>query len=145
MFYPIIFICLFIIRIAKQIDVVLISHSDLPHLGAYAYARGHLGLQCPVYSTVPVVNMGKMCMYDIYQSKANEMEFTTFSLEDVDNAFDKITSLRYSQPFALPGKCQGITITAYAAAHTVGGTIWKIKQDTNDIVYAVDYNHRKEK
>ncbi|CAO3632717.1 unnamed protein product [Cunninghamella echinulata] len=88
--------------------------------------------------------MGKMCMYDIYQSKANEMEFTAFSLEDVDNAFDKITSLRYSQPFSLPGKCQGITITAYAAAHTVGGTIWKIKQDTNDIIYAVDYNHRKE-
>ncbi|ORZ05984.1 beta-lactamase-like protein [Absidia repens] len=131
-------------KIAKQIDVVLLSHSDLPHLGAYTYAKKHLGLQCPVYSTVPVVNMGKMCMYDIYQSKTNEMDFSTFTLEDVDNAFDKITPLRFSQPCALPGKCQGIMITAYAAAHTVGGTIWKIKQDTNDIVYAVDFNHRKE-
>ncbi|KAI8376072.1 beta-lactamase-like protein [Radiomyces spectabilis] len=131
-------------KIAKQIDAVLISHADLPHLGAYPYARMHLGMSCPVYSTVPVVNMGKMCLYDIYQSKTREMEFTTFSLEDVDNAFDKITALRYSQPFALPGKCQGITITAYAAAHTIGGTIWKIKQDTDEIVYAVDFNHRKE-
>lgn len=43
------------------------------------------------------------------------------------------------------GKCQGITITAYAAAHTIGGTIWKIKQDTDEIVYAVDINHQKEK
>lgn len=43
------------------------------------------------------------------------------------------------------GKCQGITITAYAAAHTIGGTIWKIKQDTDEIVYAVDFNHRKER
>lgn len=42
------------------------------------------------------------------------------------------------------GKCEGITITAYAAAHTIGGTIWKIKQDTDEIVYAVDFNHRKE-
>ncbi|KAG0172138.1 cleavage and polyadenylation specificity factor subunit 2 [Apophysomyces sp. BC1034] len=131
-------------KVAKQIDVVLLSHCDLHHLGAYPYARGHLGLACPVYSTVPVVNLGKMCMYDLYQSKTNEMEFETFSLEDVDNAFDKITSLRYSQPCALPGKCQGITITAYAAAHTIGGTIWKIKQDTDEIVYAVDFNHRKE-
>ncbi|KAI8334392.1 beta-lactamase-like protein [Chlamydoabsidia padenii] len=131
-------------KIAKQIDIVLLSHSDLTHLGAYTYAKRHLGLQCPAYSTVPVVSMGKMCMYDIYQSKTNELDFDIFTLEDVDNAFDKITSLRYSQPCALPGKCQGIVITAYAAAHTVGGTIWKIKQDTNDIVYAVDFNHRKE-
>ncbi|KAI9317887.1 beta-lactamase-like protein [Dichotomocladium elegans] len=131
-------------KIAKQIDAVLISHCDLPHLGAYPYARSQLGMTCPVYATVPVVNMGKMCMYDLHQSKTNEMEFKTFTLEHVDEAFDKITALRYSQPYALPGKCQGITITAYAAAHTIGGTIWKIKQDTDEIVYAVDFNHRKE-
>ncbi|KAI8987524.1 beta-lactamase-like protein [Mycotypha africana] len=131
-------------RVAKHIDVVLLSHSDLIHLGAYPYARSHLGMTCPVYSTIPVANMGKVCMYDMYQSKTNEVEFSTFSLEDVDNAFEKITPLRYSQPFALTGKCQGITITAYAAAHTIGGTIWKIKQDTEEIVYAVDFNHRKE-
>lgn len=82
---------------------MLLSHSDLSHLGAYPYARRHLGLTCPVYSTVPVVNMGKMCMYDLHQSKTNEMEFTTFSLDDVDQAFEKVTALRFSQPFALPG------------------------------------------
>ncbi|KAI8375788.1 beta-lactamase-like protein [Blakeslea trispora] len=131
-------------KVAKQIDAVVISHADLAHLGAYPYARSHLGMTCPVYSTIPVANMGKMCMYDMYQSKTNEMAFDTFSLEDVDNAFDKITPLRYSQPFSLTGKCQGITITAYAAAHTIGGTIWKIRQDTEEIVYAVDFNHRKE-
>lgn len=134
----------FYYRVARQIDAVVISHSDLSHLGAYPYARSHLGMTCPVYSTIPVVNMGKMAMYDMYQSKTNEIEFKTFTLEDVDNAFDKITPLRYSQPFSLTGKCLGITITAYAAAHTIGGTIWKIKQDTEEIVYAVDFNHRKE-
>ncbi|KAF0475634.1 Cleavage and polyadenylation specificity factor subunit [Gigaspora margarita] len=45
----------------------------------------------------------------------------------------------------LGGKCKGITITAYAAGHTIGGTIWKIKKDTEEIVYAVDYNHKKER
>ncbi|KAF1798785.1 beta-lactamase-like protein [Mucor lusitanicus] len=131
-------------KVAKQIDAVVLSHCDLPHLGAYPYARSHLGMTCQVYATIPVANMGKMCMYDMYQSKTNEIEFKTFTLEDVDNAFDKITPVRYSQPISLTGKCQGITITAYAAAHTIGGTIWKIKQDTEEIVYAVDFNHRKE-
>ncbi|KAM3579119.1 hypothetical protein VKS41_008346 [Umbelopsis sp. WA50703] len=131
-------------RIAKQADALLISHADVQHLGAYAYARGHLGLSCPAFATIPIVNMGRMCMYDIHQSKVNEMDFNLFSLEDVDVAFDKITSLRYSQPTALQGKCAGITITAYSAAHTVGGTVWKIKKDTDEILYAVDYNHSRE-
>ncbi|CAG8500288.1 3142_t:CDS:2 [Acaulospora colombiana] len=45
----------------------------------------------------------------------------------------------------ISGKCKGITITAYAAGHTIGGTIWKIKKDNEEIVYAVDYNHKKER
>lgn len=96
-------VCVCVCRISKQIDAVLLSHSDLVHLGAYPYARSHLGMTCPVYSTVPVANMGKMCMYDLYQSKANEVEFKTFTLEDIDNAFEKIVPLRYSQPFSLTG------------------------------------------
>ncbi|OZJ06761.1 hypothetical protein BZG36_00414 [Bifiguratus adelaidae] len=132
-------------RIAKQVDALLISHADVAHLGAYPYARSHLGLTCPVYGTLPVASMGKLCMYDLYQSKRNEMNFDVFSLEDVENAFDRMVSLRYSQPTVLPGKCKGIIVTAYAAGHTVGGTLWKIKKDTDEIVYAVDFNHQKER
>ncbi|KAI9283519.1 beta-lactamase-like protein [Umbelopsis sp. AD052] len=132
-------------RVAKQADALLISHADVQHLGAYPYARTHLGLSCPVFATIPVVNMGRMCMYDLHQAKVNEQEFDVFTLEDVDSAFDKITPLRYSQPTALQGKCKGITITAYSAAHTIGGTVWKIKKDTDEILYAVDYNHSRER
>ena len=39
----------------------------------------------------------------------------------------------------------GITVTAYAAGHTLGGAVWKLHKDAEDIVYAVDYNHRREK
>jgi len=38
-----------------------------------------------------------------------------------------------------------IEITPYAAGHMIGGTIWKIKKETEEIVYAVDYNHKKER
>ncbi|CAG8467764.1 8313_t:CDS:10 [Paraglomus occultum] len=132
-------------RVAKQVDCLLLSHPDLPHLGAFPYACTNFSLNCPVYATVPVVHMGRMCLYDIYLSKTNSMEFDVFGLENVDVAFEKITPLKYSQPMALGGKCKGITITAYAAGHTIGGTIWRIKKDTEDVVYAVDYNHKKER
>jgi cleavage and polyadenylation specificity factor subunit 2 len=57
----------------------------------------------------------------------------------------KMTLLRYSQPFSLQGKCQGIIITPFGAGHTIGGTIWRIRKHTEDIVYTVDFNHRKER
>jgi cleavage and polyadenylation specificity factor subunit 2 len=33
-----------LLRIVEHIDVVLISHASLAHLGALPYAVGHLGL-----------------------------------------------------------------------------------------------------
>ena len=33
---------------AKQIDVILISHGDMDHLGALVYAVKTFGIQCPV-------------------------------------------------------------------------------------------------
>jgi len=36
-------------------------------------------------------------------------------------------------------------IHASAAGHSLGGAIWKIKKDTDDIVYAVNWNHKKER
>ena len=51
----------------------------------------------------------------------------------------------YVVPFPI-GKGQGLTITPYPSGHMVGGTIWKIvKDDEEDIVYAIDYSHRKER
>lgn len=37
-------------------------------------------------------------------------------------------------------------ITPLPSGHIIGGTIWKIKKDNEeDIIYAVDYNHKKER
>lgn len=48
--------------------------------------------------------------------------------------------------FKFKGKGHGLTITPYAAGHMIGGTMWKIVKDgEEDIIYAVDYNHKKER
>ena len=46
----------------------------------------------------------------------------------------------------LKGKGHGLMITPYAAGHMIGGTMWKVVKDgEEDIIYAVDYNHKKER
>jgi len=40
----------------------------------------------------------------------------------------------------------GLKIVAFPAGHMIGGTIWKIfKIGEEDIIYAVDFNHKKER
>ena len=44
------------------------------------------------------------------------------------------------------GKGHGLTITPFPAGNMVGGSIWKIVKDgEEEIVYALDYNHKKER
>jgi cleavage and polyadenylation specificity factor subunit 2 len=83
---------------------------------------------------------------------------------EVQDAFDSVNTLRYSQPAHLQGashscsscystkillfigKCQGLTITPFNAGHTIGGTIWKIRSPSSGtILYAVNINHMKER
>ncbi|XP_071478507.1 cleavage and polyadenylation specificity factor subunit 2-like [Diadema antillarum] len=129
-----------------QIDAVLLSYPDNLHLGALPYLVGKCNLTCPIYATIPVYKMGQMFMYDLFQSRHNYEEFDMFSLDEVDAAFDKIVQLKYSQSVSLKGKGHGLTITPLPGGHMIGGTIWKIVKDgEEEIIYAVDYNHKKER
>ncbi|XP_043473723.1 probable cleavage and polyadenylation specificity factor subunit 2 [Leptopilina heterotoma] len=133
-------------RHVNQIDAVLLSYPDPLHLGALPYLVGKCGLNCPIYATIPVYKMGQMFMYDMFQSRHNMEDFDLFTLDDVDAAFDKIVQLKYNQSISMKGKGYGVTLTPLPAGHMIGGTIWKImKVGEEDIIYAVDFNHKKER
>lgn len=92
--------------------------------------------------------MGQLVMYDLFMSHYNMYDFDLFTLDDVDAAFDRIIQLKYNQSVAMKGKGFGIslTLTPLPAGHLIGGTIWKImKEGEEEIVYATDFNHKKER
>lgn len=69
--------------------------------------------------------------------------------EEIATYFSAINPLKYSQPhqpipssFSPP--LNGLTITAYNAGHTLGGSIWHIQHGMESIVYAVDWNQARE-
>lgn len=132
-------------RVASTVDAILISHSDTLHLGALPYAMKHLGLSAPVFATEPVYRLGLLTMYDHYLSRKQVSEFELFTLDDIDSAFQNVTRLTYSQNYHMSGKGEGIVIAPHVAGHLLGGTIWKITKDGEDVIYAVDFNHRKER
>lgn len=123
-----------------DINAVLITHPDLSHLGALPYAFAKLGLDCPVYATLPVWKMGHLFLYDAFQSIAeSSTEFKLFTLDDIDHVFlNKFVRLKPMQDLQLS---TDLLLTPYTAGHMIGGAVWKISKDTEQIVYAVDYNH----
>ncbi|KAK7061904.1 cleavage and polyadenylation specificity factor subunit 2 [Favolaschia claudopus] len=160
---------------APTVDLVLLSHGDLAHCGLYAYAYSRWNLKAPTYTSLPVQAMGRIATTEDIEGIRDEEDFGedepvpvqdgdsvmddsppvirdklkgkyVATLNEVQEAFDSVNTLRYSQPTRLQGKCQGLTITPFNAGHTVGGTIWKIRSPSSGtILYAVNVNHMRER
>lgn len=151
-----------------SLDLVLLSHGDLAHCGGLPYLLAQLQVRCPVLATLPVHHLGLVSVYDAYQSQwqATGTAPTAFSLDDLDAAFERIIMLRYAQSYTLTaggggggndGQTYGgyeqtegssstsaLTVTPVAAGRTVGGAMWRIRRHTEDIWYALGFNHRRE-
>ncbi|PHH80318.1 hypothetical protein CDD83_3769 [Cordyceps sp. RAO-2017] len=128
----------------------------------------------PAYATRPVIDLGRSLTQDLYsstpaacttvpQSSLSELAYSysqtaatahDFLLQsptpdEIARYFSLIQPLKYSQPHQpLPSPfsppLNGLTITAYNAGHTLGGTIWHIQHGLESIVYAVDWNQARE-
>ncbi|KAI7828481.1 beta-lactamase-like protein [Kickxella alabastrina] len=131
-------------RVARQVDAVLLSHADAAHVGAYPVAFERWGLTCAAYATQAVAMMGRVCMHDVTKALRAREDFELFDERAVDRAFDNVTALQYSQPVSLGGRHSGITVTAHAAGHSVGGAVWTISNGAETVLYAMDYNHMRE-
>ena len=129
--------------------------------------------QIPVYATTPVINLGRTLLLDLYTStpsasavipgnslpdlsepvtpgaESRKLLYPTPTPDEINSYFTLINPLKYSQPHQpLPSPfsppLNGLTITAYNAGHTLGGTIWHIQHGMESVVYAMDWNQTKE-
>lgn len=122
-------------------DAILLSHSTLHHLGALPYVVRKLNCNAQIYATTPVWTMGETFLEEALLS--NLQASKAFDITDINETFKKINRLRYQEKILL-GESKDIQIVPFASGHSLGGTIWKISKETDDIVYAVDYNHGRE-
>lgn len=137
-----------LVQLAPTVDLLLLTHATVAHIGAYAYLCkiSPEFAAIPTYSTLPVINMGRMVTLDYYRSSGllGPVVNEQITLADVENAFDKILPLKYSQSTNLQDRLEGFVITPYNAGHSLGGTIWKIQHDQESVIYAVDWNHSRD-
>ncbi|KAM7534917.1 hypothetical protein Aperf_G00000093176 [Anoplocephala perfoliata] len=127
----------------KKISAVFISHPSLRHLGLLPVLYRKYRLRCKIYATIPVCKLGHLVCYDEFQSRYLLEDFKLFTLDDIDNVFELVVPVKYSQTTNLQGKGSGLMVTPLPSGHMLGGTIWKIVKDETVIIYAIDFNSEK--
>lgn len=131
-----------------SLNLILLTHADISHLGAYCYlCKSAAGFaEIPTYATLPVATMGRVATFDSYRSRGLTGPFPNvlLSTQDIEQFFNKIQTVNYSQPLVFHGQLDSIQITAFNSGHTLGGTIWKISDSIDTILYAVDWNHARD-
>jgi cleavage and polyadenylation specificity factor subunit 2 len=156
----------------STLSFILMTHATIDHIGAYAHCCKHIPLfsKVPVYATTPVINLGRTLLADVYassplaasiipigavapsalpQHSAPNLLLSPPTADDITAYFSAIHPLKYSQPHQpIPSTFSpplgNLTITAYSAGHTPGGTIWHIQHSLESIVYAADWNQGRE-
>ncbi|KAF4631408.1 hypothetical protein G7Y89_g6729 [Cudoniella acicularis] len=106
----------------------------------------------PLASTIIPLEALSETSYSYSQSTSNQdpnILLQPPTSQEIASYFSLIHPLKYSQPHQpLPSPfsppLNGLTITAYNAGHTLGGTIWHIQHGLESIVYAVDWNQARE-
>ncbi|GAB1226278.1 hypothetical protein ENUP19_0283G0011 [Entamoeba nuttalli] len=115
----------------SDIDIVLISHSDLRHMGALPYIANK-NPNCSIYTTDPVGKMGYLCMKEAIKTQ-QLIGYPCYRLKDVEQTYKRIFLLEY---YKLQ-KCGEVEVSAHPSGRTLGGTNWKICNGCDEIIYAV--------
>lgn len=79
-------------------------------------------------------------------------------MDDIDAAFGCVTKLKFTQPATLAGlpaaaalaarlglPPSALRVTPFPAGHMLGGCVWRMEVGGEELVYAVDTNHRNER
>lgn len=102
-------------------------------------------------STLPLSTLGELDpeVSKVRDDEGTQILFPRPSSNEIAECFSRVQSVKYSQPLQpqstsaspLP---EGLTVTAFPAGYTLGGSIWQIQYGREAVVYAVDWSLAKE-
>eukprot|EP00210_Caulerpa_lentillifera_P007819 g7461.t1 len=107
------------------------------------YALAKLGLSQKIFCTLSVSRWVR-CSYmtQSYLFTHGDTEFTRFNLDEVDNAFPKLITLKYNEEFIVEE--HELAISVCDAARMVDGVVWVTSKGAHNISHVADDNHKGE-
>lgn len=134
-------------------DCCIVTHSTLQACGGlplyYKAMLARSGSPPPIYATYPTVKMGQMALYDQHASISLDGGCPPYSLDELDQVFHAVQSIKYSQSLTIRDVATGqpsLSITAHRAGHVVGGAFYTMQriQDETLVVLTSVYHIARE-
>lgn len=136
--------------IIDSIDLILLSHPTVEYIGALPLLWSKFPLvmkKIPVYTTLPISQLGKNSLVELYKSLGFIGPYNTnlFELKDLDEFLNEFNLLKHGQSISLP-KFSNMKIYCYNAGHSLGGSFWSILMNNGNekVIYAPTWNHSKD-
>lgn len=123
------------------IDLLLVSHFHLDHVGSLPYFLERTEFKGRVFMTHPTKAVYKMLMSDFVRVVSNAQEEQLFSEGDLEASMDKIEVVHYHQQVSH----NGITFTPYVAGHVLGAAQFLIEIAGVRILYTGDYSREEDR
>jgi cleavage and polyadenylation specificity factor subunit 2 len=118
-------------------QMVAKSKSNSRHQDNNSDNKNALSKVPPIYATFPTVKMGQMTLYDQHAAVSLDGGVPSYSLQDLDQVFSTIVSIKYSQYVTVHHPITGqavVTVTAHRAGHCVGGAFYVLQRLTDETV-----------
>eukprot|EP00980_Cylindrotheca_fusiformis_P015827 scaffold4634_cov122-Cylindrotheca_fusiformis.AAC.8 len=130
-----------------QHDCLVLTDSTLESMGSLPLYCGSPSSTSEVYATFPTVKMGQMSLYEYHANLSLDGGRPPYSLEEMDDAFSSMKTIKYSQTLYLPTREKPrLSITAHRAGHVVGGAFYVLERlkDETSVVITSTYHIAKE-
>ena len=69
-------------------------------------------------------------------------EFTAYSLQDVEGAFNQVQLVSFDERKRLKVKDTELIVSPIISGHSLGGTAWKIEYNKLNLFYALELNDK---
>lgn len=137
----------FMEKTLSDIDLILLSQPTPEFIGGYTMLCmrfPYLMANIPVYATVAVSQLGRVATVEFYRSRGllGPLQSAILEVSDVDEWFDRITLVKYSQNMTMLEN--RLLLTAFNSGSSLGGAFWLITKRLQKVVYAPTWNHSKD-
>lgn len=124
----------------QDLDLILITHADMKHLGALPYLLSKYPVVCPVVCTEPTCRIGELsCVASLEDRKLQK----DFDVDDILRVFTRLTPLKYCEKHTVAVGGTVLTACPFQAGGHLGSAYWTIYCGDISVVYLVDYDLRR--
>eukprot|EP00759_Apiculatamorpha_spiralis_P032226 PhF_6_TR33711/c0_g1_i1/m.49470/K13148/CPSF3L, INTS11; integrator complex subunit 11 len=119
----------------RKLDVILITHFHLDHVGALPHFCSKYGFEGPILMTAPTLAISRVQLHDY--RKVAALARDTPTEEEVEACLAQVRVIALHEVMTI---AQGIQVVPYYAGHVLGAVMFHVRVGDHTVLYSGDYN-----